>query len=132
MPAALACNPDRGPDGASGLWEAAEVVACGGAGDDVILAASGRRVRVPHANIAASRFAEGLGADSEEVDREPSALRASDGAESSGSEGDEDEDEDEEPGVCGRASMALGAAAAAVVSVRVLPALIQACKPGLS
>ena len=129
--AVLACSPDRGPDGASGLWEAAEVVACGEAGADVILAASGRRVRVPHASIAASRFAEGLDADSAELDREPSALRASDDADSSGSEGDEDEDEDdEEAGACGRASMALAAAAAAVVSVSVLP-LIHACKPGL-
>ena len=95
------------------------MVACGGAGADVILAASGRRVRVPHANIAASRYAEGWDADIEDADREPSAVRTSDGAESSGSEGDENEDEDEELGVCGRASMALAAAAAAVVSVRV-------------
>ena len=119
MPAALVCNPDRGPDGASGLWEAAEVVACGEAGANVILTASGRRVRVPHANVAASRFAEGWDADAEEADREPSASRAGDDAESSGSEGDEDENEDGEVGVCGRASMALAAAAAAVVSVRV-------------
>ena len=118
--AVLACSPDRGPDGASGLWEAAEVIACGEAGADVILAASGQRVRVPHANMAASRFAEGLDADIEEVDSEPSALRASDGAESSDSEVDEDEDEDdEEAGACGRAFMALAAAAAAVVSVSI-------------
>ena len=126
---------DRGPDGASGLWEAAELVAFGEAGADVILAASGRRVRVPRANIAASRFAEGLDADSEAGDEEPSALRASssaatigvcgggdDGAESSGSEGEEEEEEDEEGlGMYGRASMALAAAAAAVVSVGLRP-----------
>ena len=127
----------RGPEGASGLWEAAEVVACGEAGADVILAANGRRVRVPHANIAASRFAEGLGtdADSDGGNGESSALRAGSsggtmggsaggdgGAESSGSEGEEeDEDDEEELGMYGRASMALAAGAAAVVSVRVGP-----------
>ncbi len=48
------------PSGATALWQAAEVVAAGAAGCDVVLLASGARARVPHAAVAASGYAEGM------------------------------------------------------------------------
>ena len=115
----------RGPAGASGLWEAAEVVACGAAGADVILAASGRRVHVPHAFVADSRYAEGSDADSEPGGRGALCARCQQQRRNCGSEcgrgrrcGRAAAARAERKGSAGRASMALAAAAAAVVSVR--------------
>jgi len=130
-----------GPSAAPGLWEAAEVVEVGEAGCDVVLVASGRRTRVLHANVAASRFAEGHDADAGEDDAGTAVPRVSSAGDEEGaletlacdpttswsagegSDGEGSEDEDEEGvdrgvGAYGRTAMVLAPTAAAAVQVQ--------------
>jgi len=113
------------PCAAPALWQAAEIIAAGAAGCDVVLLASGARARVPHAAVAASGYAEGMaeggspdGSDGSDDDGVLVGSRTEAAASAGEESGSGCSEEDEEVDAYGRTSMALAASAAAIMQAR--------------
>jgi len=126
------------PSGAPALWQAAEIIAAGAAGCDVVLLASGARARVPHAAVAASGYAEGMaeggspdGSDGSDDDGVLVGSRTEAAASAGEESGSGCSEEDEEEDAYGRTSMALAASAAAIMQARAPRGSIEWQRPAV-